>query len=79
LSSCAELERWAGLRPGTPDGAPILGRPAESPEGLFLALGHYRNGVLLAPETAEKLTSLILEGENASALGAFSPGRFEPR
>lgn len=79
LSSCAELERWAGLRPGTPDGAPILGRPAESPEGLFLALGHYRNGVLLAPETAEKLTSLILEGENASALGAFSLDRFELR
>ncbi|MEZ5981989.1 MAG: FAD-dependent oxidoreductase [Parvularculaceae bacterium] len=79
LSSCTELERWAGLRPGTPDGAPILGRPAESPEGLFLALGHYRNGVLLAPETAEKLTSLILEGENASALGAFSLDRFELR
>ena len=48
----------AGLRPGTPDNLPIIGRPTGF-EGLVLATGHYRNGILLAPETAEIVTALL--------------------
>jgi glycine oxidase len=67
--SCA----WAGLRPGTPDGLPILG---ESPiRGLFLAAGHFRNGVLLAPLTALLLADAIT-GIPLPDLSAFSPERF---
>lgn len=64
---------WAGLRPGTPDGLPILG---ESPiRGLFLAAGHFRNGVLLAPLTA-RLMADAMTGAPALSLSAFSPQRF---
>lgn len=52
LSKAPVVERWAGLRPGTPDDLPILGPDAEVPN-LCYATGHYRNGVLLAPYTAE--------------------------
>jgi len=45
LSTLPEVGRWSGLRPGTPDGAPVLGRDARRPEGLIYALGHYRNGI----------------------------------
>jgi glycine oxidase len=75
-ASFPEVERWAGLRPATPDGAPILGRDPRGPEHLFLALGHYRNGVLLAPESAEVLARLILGGEESPFLAAFRPDRF---
>lgn len=64
---------WAGLRPGTPDGLPVLGR---SPvEGLFLATGHYRNGVLLAPLTSILLADL-LSGTPVPQLDPFSVARF---
>lgn len=52
------MERWWGFRPGTPDEAPLLG--ASPIEGLWLATGHYRNGVLLAAITAELLAELLL-------------------
>ena len=55
-------ETWAGLRPGTPDGRPYLG---ETPlEGYYLATGHYRNGILLAPATAVLLADLIENKSN---------------
>lgn len=60
---------WGGLRPGTPDGQPILG-PVEGLEGLLLATGHYRNGVLLAPITGETVAAL--------ALGETSPVDISP-
>jgi glycine oxidase len=64
---------WSGLRPGTPDGMPLLG---ESPlRGLYLACGHFRNGVLLAPITALRLADL-LTGVEVSDLIPFSPERF---
>ena len=64
---------WAGLRPGTPDGLPILG---ESPiRGLFLAAGHFRNGVLLAPLTAHLLADAVT-GASSPDLSDFSPDRF---
>lgn len=65
---------WGGLRPGTPDGAPILGA-AEEWENLFIATGHYRNGVLLAPITGETISALAL-GEDARVdVSPFSPER----
>lgn len=76
VASLAEQERWAGHRPATPDAAPILGVDPRGPTGLVFALGHYRNGVLLAPETAALLAPLILRGEAAPELGAFRPDRF---
>ncbi|WP_375207192.1 NAD(P)/FAD-dependent oxidoreductase [Hyphococcus sp.] len=75
LSSAQELERWAGLRPGTPDGAPIMGRDKE---GRFLALGHYRNGVLHAPAAAEAMAALILGETPPFDLAPFDPSRFGP-
>jgi glycine oxidase len=67
-------EAWAGLRPGTPDNLPILGATAMS--GYFAATGHYRDGILLAPVTAEVMCSLLLEGRTPVQLDSFSPGRF---
>jgi glycine oxidase len=64
---------WAGLRPGTPDGFPIIG---ESPvSGLFLATGHFRNGILLAPLTAV-LVADMLTRVTAEHPSLFSPERF---
>lgn len=70
--------RWVGLRPGTPDDLPILGFSNEA-RGLYHATGHYRNGVLLAPITAE-LAFADLEGVAAApVMEAFSPARFTTR
>jgi glycine oxidase len=64
-------ELTAGLRPATPDSRPIIG--PGSLGGLHWATGHYRNGILLAPVTAE----LVLQGiEGAPVDEALSPGRF---
>ncbi len=74
------MERWWGFRPGTPDQAPLLGPSAI--EGLWLATGHYRNGVLLAAITAE-LTSGLVTGAGTADRGleellrAFRWDRFE--
>jgi glycine oxidase len=65
-------ELIAGLRPGTPDNAPVIGRSAAAP-GLVWATGHYRNGALLTPVTAD-LVAAVLCGEDADP--AFSPERF---
>jgi glycine oxidase len=65
-------EAIAGLRPGTPDNAPILGRSPSDPR-IVWATGHYRNGVLLAPITAE-LIAAELAGERVEH--AFGPERF---
>jgi len=74
LADAKILEDWAGLRPGTPDGLPILG--ATATPGYYVATGHFRDGILLAPITAEVMTAII-EGRNpAHDLTAFSPQRF---
>lgn len=73
LKDASFSRAWAGLRPGTPDGLPLLG-PCEVP-GLFFAAGHFRNGVLLAPATALLLADLVT-GARSSAPLAFSPRRF---
>jgi glycine oxidase len=67
-------EAWTGLRPGTPDNLPILGVTAVP--GYFAATGHYRDGILLAPVTAEVMCALLLEGASPIALERFSPHRF---
>ncbi len=64
----------AGLRPGTPDNAPVLGPSAALP-GLHWATGHHRNGILLAPVTGDLLAA-TLAGEDAPVAPAFSPDRF---
>ena len=64
-----------GLRPGTPDDLPVVGRSAAAP-GLVYATGHYRNGVLLAPLTARLVADLLLDGREDPLLAAVSPARF---
>jgi glycine oxidase len=75
LAGVEILEKWSGLRPGTPDDLPILG-PTDI-EGLLVATGHYRNGILLAPVTAELVREWITAGKTQSDVGAFSPLRFQ--
>jgi glycine oxidase len=70
-----ELERAvAGLRPGTPDNAPLVG-PAGVP-GLILATGHFRNGILLAPLTATGVVAGLKGEERPPTLAAADPARF---
>ncbi|GAC1492706.1 MAG: glycine oxidase ThiO [Vulcanimicrobiaceae bacterium] len=74
LGDLAVAETWAGLRPGTPDELPFLGETALG--GYVLATGHYRNGILLAPQTALAIADLIENRPGArEALAAFSPSR----
>ncbi len=70
-------DAWAGLRPASPDGLPILGET--SLPGYFAATGHYRDGIMLAPVTAEVMTSLIVGKETNLDLAAFSPQRFDSK
>ncbi|OFW99814.1 MAG: hypothetical protein A3E78_07380 [Alphaproteobacteria bacterium RIFCSPHIGHO2_12_FULL_63_12] len=76
LEDAPEIERWAGLRPATKDGAPVIGPAPEGPDGLFYALGHYRNGVLLAPATADAVAAFIQRGRLSPSIAAFSAARF---
>ena len=66
---------WYGFRPATPDGLPVLG-PWPDVTGLFVATGHYRNGILLAPVTAEAMTSCIVDGKTPDSITPFLPQRF---
>lgn len=67
-------DAWAGLRPGSPDSLPILG--ATSLPGYFVATGHYRDGIMLAPVTAELMAKIICGEAIEHDLGAFSSLRF---
>jgi glycine oxidase len=67
-------ELIAGLRPATPDGLPAIG-PGDL-EGLHWAVGHYRNGILLAPITAEIVMAGLEGGEVPDFAGPFAPSRF---
>jgi glycine oxidase len=69
-------EKWAGLRPFATDGLPILGAFPEI-ENLFIATAHYRNGILLAPKTAEIIADAILGNAESKYLKIFSPRRFQ--
>ena len=77
LPDVAELElaeTVVGLRPGSPDNAPMLG-PA-GPDGLVVATGHYRNGILLTPVTADAIAELLATGRAPEMIAPFAPGRF---
>ncbi|WP_421617016.1 glycine oxidase ThiO [Brevibacillus sp. TJ4] len=74
LESAAFLEAWAGLRPATPDGKPLLGK-VPGWEGLFIAGGHFRNGILLSPVTAVRMADLLEKGTD-EALQPFALDRF---
>ncbi|MGH9414339.1 MAG: NAD(P)/FAD-dependent oxidoreductase [Terriglobales bacterium] len=76
LADARVEEAWAGFRPCSSDELPILG-PTSCP-GYWLAAGHYRDGILLAPITAKIITSAITKGYLTSALDLkpFRPGRF---
>ena len=65
---------WAGLRPATPDGLPLIGA-LPGLEGVYLATGHGMLGVTLAPATAALLAPLVLEGRRAAELAPFDPAR----
>jgi glycine oxidase len=67
----------AGLRPGTPDNAPVIG-PSELP-GLVLATGHFRAGVLLAPVTADTMAAFLRTGTPDPIWQPFAAGRFPAR
>jgi glycine oxidase len=69
-------EMWVGHRPGSRDDAPILG-PAGI-DGLVYATGHHRNGILLAPVTADAIAHLVLEGKIDPAIRPFGIDRFTP-
>jgi glycine oxidase len=74
LRNAKILEDWAGLRPGTPDALPILG--ATSTPGYYVATGHFRDGILLAPITA-RVMAQVMAGRNPDYdLTPFSPDRF---
>ncbi|HVJ52544.1 MAG TPA: glycine oxidase ThiO [Aliidongia sp.] len=68
-------EMWTGFRPGSPDDMPILG--SSGIDGLVLATGHHRNGILLTPATAELVAGAILSGREDPRLAPFHLDRFE--
>jgi len=75
LADAQVVETWSGLRPDTPDHLPSLG-PTDV-EGLLMATGHYRNGILLSAITARLLREWVVEGKTKSfATEPFSPMRF---
>ena len=80
LPDVAELElveTLAGLRPGTPDNAPLVGPGAL--DGLVLATGHYRNGILLTPISAEAVAALLAQDPLPPEAEVAHPGRFAGR
>lgn len=78
LAGARMLNAWAGLRPMTPDGLPILDRDPDQP-ALLYACGHSRNGVLMAPLTGECIADLATGERPGADLGPFSIRRFGPR
>ncbi len=66
---------WAGLRPGSPDGLPLVG-PVDGLPGLILAVGHYRNGILLGPLTGVFVKQLLVDRIRSPHLDLLRPERF---
>jgi len=69
------IRAFAGLRPSTPDGYPIVG-PVERVEGLIVATGHEGDGIALAPITGKLVSELIAEGKTSIDISPLSPSRF---
>ena len=72
VSELELVEAAAGLRPATPDGAPLIGEW----DGFVVATGHYRNGILLAPVTADAVAALLVGEEPPPETLPFNPNRF---
>ncbi|MGI8771262.1 MAG: NAD(P)/FAD-dependent oxidoreductase [Acidobacteriaceae bacterium] len=88
LRQAVIVDRWAGLRPGTADDLPLIGvwgtgvsaeETLGAPARCFIAAGHFRNGILLAPATADVVGSLIAGEPPQVALEAFAPDRGRTR
>jgi glycine oxidase len=78
LADAPIVERWAGLRPMSADGWPVVG-PDPELEGLFYATGHGRNGILLGPLTGRVIADLVLDGASPLGWQAFGPERLDRR
>jgi glycine oxidase len=74
LQNATFSRAWTGLRPGSADGKPFLG-PVPGRPNLFIAAGHYRNGILLTPITARLMADLLTTGRTAVDLTPFAVGR----
>jgi glycine oxidase len=77
LAARPVLRAWAGLRPVTPDGLPIVG-PSTRAAGLLWATGHGGMGILLAPVTAAMVTAMVLDQPSPVDAAPLSPARFDP-
>lgn len=75
LANASFDRAWAGLRPGSPDDLPMIG-PIPGWDDVMIAAGHYRNGIMLAPLTAEMVSALVLRGEGHPQLDLVRPDRF---
>jgi glycine oxidase len=75
VSELELVETNVGLRPGTPDNAPIIGVSTDD-ERVVYATGHHRNGILLAPVTADAVASILTGDEPPAVVAAFGVGRF---
>jgi glycine oxidase len=73
LGEATFLRCWTGLRPATPDGLPIL---SKTPQGLVLAMGHFRNGICVAPITAQLVAELVCGMPPSLELAPFGHTRF---
>jgi sarcosine oxidase subunit beta len=76
LKDCSIIRSFAGLRPYTPDGLPLLGA-VEGHEGLVLAAGHEGDGIALAPVTGRILSEYLCSERVPPLMAACSPGRFD--
>jgi len=76
LKDFSIVESWSGLRPDTPDHRPIIG--PSGIDNLLLATGHFRNGILLAPITAELIREIITSGRVPGEAEPFGIQRFGP-
>ena len=72
ITECDLVECWAGLRPGSATNAPLIGPTVV--DGLVMATGHYRNGILLTPATARGVAGLLCDGLVPPELAPFAPG-----
>jgi glycine oxidase len=77
ISELELVETTAGLRPGTPDNAPLIGLGAI--DGMLVATGHFRNGVLQAPLTADCIAALLAGEDPDFDIAPLSPQRFAER
>ncbi len=75
LKELKPFHRWAGLRPATQDGYPLIGELEAAPQ-VIMACGHYRNGILLSPITAITVADLIEGQSPAAPIECFKPERF---